>query len=282
MTIDRDVADGVRTSFPVTFPFIERDHVQVLVDGSPVPFNWVSDAEIVLPAPPATGLEVVRTRETPSVPLVDFTPGSQLNEEELDTIARQGLFSAQEAKVSISQTVGYSATFDALTANGQRITNLAGPINQNDAVTVSWVQNFGGSILSQAQAVVGQLFSLTAEVTTLAPNQEARADYSASTGVLSLYIPKGDQGDPGPAGPIGPQGVPGPAGPEGPQGLPGPIGNKGPDGDPGPMGPTPLGLAFGTFSINSDGNLQIEFYGDANENDFSIDPNGYLFVETST
>jgi hypothetical protein len=46
------------------------------------------------------------------------------------------------------------------------------------------------------------------------------------------------------------------------------------------MGATPLGLAFGTFSINSDGELQIEYYGDANDNDFSIDADGFLYVTT--
>ena len=57
----------------------------------------------------------------------------------------------------------------------------------------------------------------------------------------------------------------------------GPDGAKGPTGD---MGATPLGLAFGTFSINSDGELQIEYYGDANDNDFSIDADGFLYVTT--
>jgi hypothetical protein len=63
-------------------------------------------------------------------------------------------------------------------------------------------------------------------------------------------------------------------------GLPGDTGDKGPLGDKGPMGSTPLGLAFGRFFVNSNGELNIEFYGDASENDFTIDEDGFLSVTT--
>ena len=89
--------------------------------------------------------------------------------------------------------------------------------------------------------------------------------------------PTGPQGPQGATGPQGPQGVQGPIGPQGIQGPVGPDGAKGPTGD---MGATPLGLAFGTFSINSDGQLLIEYYGSANDNDFSIDADGFLYVTT--
>jgi hypothetical protein len=46
------------------------------------------------------------------------------------------------------------------------------------------------------------------------------------------------------------------------------------------MGATPLGLAFGRFSINTEGQLEIEYYGSANDNDFSIDSDGFLYVTT--
>jgi len=63
-------------------------------------------------------------------------------------------------------------------------------------------------------------------------------------------------------------------------GLSGDTGDKGPLGDQGPMGEPPRGLAFGRFFINSDGDLNIEFYGDASDNDFTIDEDGFLSVTT--
>ena len=87
--------------------------------------------------------------------------------------------------------------------------------------------------------------------------------------------PAGPQGPIGPVGPEGPAGPPGPEGPRGPQGIPGPQGDKGPQGD---MGPTALGLAFGGFLIDGDGYLACQYYGDANEHDFNIGPDGVLEV----
>jgi hypothetical protein len=46
------------------------------------------------------------------------------------------------------------------------------------------------------------------------------------------------------------------------------------------MGSTPLGLAFGKFGITADGILQMEYYGDADDNDFTINADGYLSVST--
>lgn len=88
----------------------------------------------------------------------------------------------------------------------------------------------------------------------------------------------GPQGPVGPEGPTGPQGPIGPEGPEGPQGragVQGPSGEKGPVGD---MGSTPLGLAFGRISIDTDGILTLEYYGGADANDFRIDEDGFLHV----
>lgn len=104
--------------------------------------------------------------------------------------------------------------------------------------------------------------------------------------------PKGETGDagvegpvgpPGPVGPIGPEGPTGPQGiqgDEGPRGVPGPSGDKGPTGDKGPMGSTPLGLAFGRLSITSEGFLEMEYYGQANDNDFTINSDGELLITT--
>jgi hypothetical protein len=46
------------------------------------------------------------------------------------------------------------------------------------------------------------------------------------------------------------------------------------------MGATPLGLAFGRFYLNEEGELMIEYYGDADTNDFRIDAEGFLYVTT--
>lgn len=111
------------------------------------------------------------------------------------------------------------------------------------------------------------------------------------TGNTGPQGPVGSQGPIGPTGQEGPIGATGPTGPQGPQGIQGSLGDKGPTGDQGPIGPTgstgnqgpmgtsPLGLSFGKFSIDAaTGVLSIEYYGDADDQDFSINSNGELEV----
>lgn len=121
-------------------------------------------------------------------------------------------------------------------------------------------------------------------------------------GPVGLQGPTGLEGPQGPIGPTGNTGLTGDAGPagpqgvQGPQGLTGPTGDKGPTGDQGvvglqgpqgmagvegpqgPMGPSAMPLAFGRFSIGSNGVLTMEHYGSADPNDFNINANGEMEV----
>lgn len=100
-------------------------------------------------------------------------------------------------------------------------------------------------------------------------------------GVVGLQGPLGAIGGTGgigvkgPAGPQGVRGVQGIKGDIGSQGTAGPLGLKGPTGN---MGATPMALAFGRFSISDTGELLIEHYGGASNNDFKINSNGELEV----
>lgn len=109
---------------------------------------------------------------------------------------------------------------------------------------------------------------------------------TGSVGPTGLQGPTGATGATGPRGLIGPTGqtgatgATGATGPQGSTGAQGPTGNQGPTGAQGNMGATPLGLAFGRMQITSAGILQMEYYGSANDNDFSINSSGILTVTT--
>lgn len=115
--------------------------------------------------------------------------------------------------------------------------------------------------------------------------------------------PRGSQGIEGPRGLQGPTGFTGPTGPQGQtgeQGLGGPDGDKGPVGDQGPVGPsgpqgplgsvgpvgpmgaTPLGLAFGSFMVDLDGYLSLEYAGDLGDATFSLSEEGMITLTTGT
>lgn len=97
-------------------------------------------------------------------------------------------------------------------------------------------------------------------------------------GLQGLQGPTGPLGGIGPTGLQGPTGDKGPTGDQGPQGLMGVQGQQGAEGPQGPAGTAAVPLAFGRMKINSNGELVIEHYGDADSNDFTINSNGELEV----
>lgn len=116
--------------------------------------------------------------------------------------------------------------------------------------------------------------------------QEGAQGVKGDTGLQGPTGPQGPQGNKGPQGNEGPRGIQGPAGeqgpigitgPQGPQGeqgdrgIPGPEGLKGPSGDKGPDGEAPLGLAFGSFSFDTDGHLVFSVYGINSSEDVSAE-----------
>ena len=349
--------NGTAAVFSFSFPYLDQEHVVVTVDGDVQAVTWLNAATLQLPSAPAIGALVRISRVTPREPVVDFEDGATLSESDLDRATLQSLFLSQEAFDFLGDT--RNVWLDgAVSAGNRRISDLAVPLDDNDAVSKAWAEEFGTASLAEARDILTRLASLETELIRLPNGQDGYVDYDEANGFLRFYLaegpqgpagptgpagpagpegpqgiqgiqgiqgPRGDQGDRGPTGPqgnigaTGPVGPEGPAGPEGPQGvmgavgpsgpqgpagltgpqgpqgpigpiglegpagpqgLPGATGDKGPTGDQGPMGSTPLGLAFGRFFINADGSLRIEFYGDADGNDFFINDDGFLHVTT--
>lgn len=86
-------------------------------------------------------------------------------------------------------------------------------------------------------------------------------------GIQGAVGAQGPRGETGPIGPRGPEGIQGPQGERGPQG---PEGPKGAVGDKGPLGDSPLPLTFGNFSVDAEGCLQFEYYGEIDATKINI------------
>lgn len=126
--------DGSNTNFAFTFPYIDQSHVKVRVNGVLTSYTWLSAYTVsVSPAPPIGAVVEVR-RETPKETApVDFTDGSVLLESQLDLITNFNLYSAQEALDAAEGSLTEDSTGN-YNARGKRITNLAAPVNDGDAV----------------------------------------------------------------------------------------------------------------------------------------------------
>jgi len=97
--------DGTTTQYPVAFPYIRREHVLAAVAGSPATFTFVNSSTIQMDVAPANGATVRVYRQTPlTAPLVDFADGATLVAADLDTNAKQSIYTQQE--LSDSQEEG--------------------------------------------------------------------------------------------------------------------------------------------------------------------------------
>ena len=190
--------NGVNRNFTVPFPYIDRSHVKVAVSGTPTTaFTWINDSTIQMTVAPANGAPVNRYRETPKTPLVDFSNGALLPEQDLDLATKQSLYLTEEATDALGNTmkVGAAGRWEG---QGIRIENIAPGVNPNDAATFAQVQ-------------------------------------AATTGPQGPQGPQGIPGPTGPTGPAGPTGATGPEGPTGATGPAG-TGGGGFRGDAGLTG----------------------------------------------
>lgn len=130
--------DGSSGPFAIPFPYLDRAHIVVRVDGVLTPATFAGDAAVQLGAPAAVGAVVEIRRETPrDHPLVDFTDGAVLTESDLDRAILQQLYIAQEThdRLDAAVTLGADGAYDFA---GRRAGGLAAPVTAEDAATKAY------------------------------------------------------------------------------------------------------------------------------------------------
>lgn len=248
------IAEESQTQFTVPFSYLDQSHVKVKLNGVNIEsFTWLSDTQIqVLSA--TAGDSVFLFRETsPEQRLVDFVIPGQLTEEDLDTAFTQIHNLSQEAVDNSKLGIFKDPSTNQFTVEELRISNLAEPVNDNDAVTKAYADGVREDVTTKHAEVVSkhsvvvdkaldvtqirdELYNLTTSMNALPYGAAGYVDYDANTGELSFYLSEGPQG---PVGATGPAGATGPQGPDGVQGVigpQGPMGPQGPAGDTGPQG----------------------------------------------
>lgn len=147
--------DGVTTIFSIPFGYIDVAHIDVLVDGLPVSFEWIGSATVsVLPAP-EVGSVVRISRVTPKDPIVDFRDGESLTESDLDSVGLQALYLSQESEDNLGTVLQVKAD-GVVDGMNRRIRNVANPVDAQDVATKLWAETGMSSQLSAAtlQAVI--------------------------------------------------------------------------------------------------------------------------------
>lgn len=168
--------NGAITTFSVPFPYIDRAHVAVAVDGVNTAFTWDNATQVRVTPAPVNGTVVRVARSTPNTTrLVDWSDGTVLKEADLDLADTQALFIVQEAFDASSEAVRLNllGQFDAL---NKRIVNVATPTAGGDAVNKNYADAIVVSVAASASSA-----STSASTATTAANTATTAAATATT-----------------------------------------------------------------------------------------------------
>ena len=133
--------DGSTTQYSITFPFLDSTHVKAFVNGTQTSLFTLSSSTLTFNTAPANSAIIRIERQTPTdARIVDFTDGSVLTESDLDKSADQNFYIAQEITDDSTSKLGLD-TDDKYDANNKVIKNLANPVNNNDAVNKTYLEN---------------------------------------------------------------------------------------------------------------------------------------------
>lgn len=147
-------ADGSSTDFVLGFDYLDKSHIKIYINGVlTTAWSWLNDSTIRFNSAPTAGAIVLLKRLTsPQERLVNYISPSSLNEEDLNLDSIQAFYLAQEANDQANAGVADDPTTGQYTAAGKRVTNVADPVDAQDAVTKVWAETALSSQLAQAIA----------------------------------------------------------------------------------------------------------------------------------
>ena len=172
--------NGSTTQFTVPFGYIRREHVLVTVAAVAATFTWVNDGLIQMTTAPANGAAVRVYRVTPlESPLVDFADGATLVAADLDTNARQSIYTQQELDDSL---VGVALGAIPNGDKGDIVTSVGGTVWTIDTGAVVEAK-IGTGAVSAAKIAAGAFTNSVSSTstTTIATPSSVKTAYDLAT-----------------------------------------------------------------------------------------------------
>lgn len=142
-------------NFIVPFPYISRDHVNVTVNGAPASFTWLNTNIVQIDPAPAVGavVEIRRVTERRNL-LVDFKDGSTITETDLDLLALQNFYLAQEADDLAKESNGIANAAASIANNAIATANQASSNAASAVATANSAKDTANTALANANSAV--------------------------------------------------------------------------------------------------------------------------------
>lgn len=122
--------NGSTTAYNVPFPYLNKSHVYVYVNGVlTTAYTWTSTSIITFSAAPANAATILIKRDTPETPMVDFTAKSRWTTADLNLATKQALYCVEEnvnGSVGATGATGPAGPVGA-TGTGAGPTGATGP-----------------------------------------------------------------------------------------------------------------------------------------------------------
>nr|WMM95185.1 tail fiber protein [Methylophilales phage MEP431] len=169
----RYVGDGNTSAYSIPFSYRSTADLTVTLAGVATTAFTLNAAGTTLTfsSPPAntTAIEI-RRRTSQGSKLVDYASGSVLTENDLDTDSEQAFFMSQEAIDDAGDVIKIDNTNFQWDTQNKRLTNVADPVNNNDAVNKQFISTNLPNIttVSGISADVTTVAGISANVTTVA------------------------------------------------------------------------------------------------------------------
>ena len=169
----RYTGDGNTASYSIPFSYRSTADLTVKLAGVATTAFTLNAAGTTLTftATPSNGTAIeIRRKTSQGSKLVDYASGSVLTENDLDTDSEQAFFMSQEAIDDAGDVIKIDNTNFQWDTQNKRLTNVADPVNNNDAVNKQFISTNLPNIttVSGISADVTTVAGISANVTTVA------------------------------------------------------------------------------------------------------------------
>jgi len=183
----RYTGNNSTTSYSIPFSYRATSDLTVTLSGVVTTAYTLNSAGTTLTFTTAPAQDVaieIRRRTSQGTKLVDYASGSVLTENDLDTDSDQAFFMSQEAIDDAGDVIKVSNTNFQWDVQNKRLTNVADPVDNTDAVNKQFISNN----IPNINTVAGISTDVT-DVANIASDVTAVANDATDIGTVATNMP---------------------------------------------------------------------------------------------